>query len=107
MSMTTTANPHRDVPPPAGAVKVDDEWQQIGPDTYRYFEGLSWVVEADGEQAPVGVLIAGLQYGDGSVERQIALWRDFHVANAVTSRQARHLARALIAAADQLDELED
>ncbi|KEF99961.1 MULTISPECIES: hypothetical protein [Mycobacterium] len=97
--------PNNTFPVPAGALRVY-EWQlgPTGPDgapnVYRRFVGSSW----GSDRFAVG--IDGLQHGDGSVERFIYLDKDLGLED-VTAKQARRLARALIAAADDYDRLND
>ena len=92
------------VPLPAGAVKVhewDDRNEQVG--AFRYFTGTSRVVDRDDRDDDIDVLIEGTQYPDGSVDRLIGI----HSLDdgPLTIGQARQLARALIAAADETEQM--
>ena len=97
--MTTTPPP--DVPLPAGAAVADD-WQP-GPAPYRIVLGTKRRI---GE---VEVQTSVAQFADGTIDHAgkielptvhvQAYWGD----NGLTAGQARQLARALIAAADELD----
>lgn len=102
--MTTTN--YDDVPPPAGATRVWDEWELLKdtghPDPIRYFYGTARTVYlAAGPD--IEVRIEGIQHSDGRVERAI---RVNGASDVISIAHARGLARALIAAADELDRLE-
>lgn len=91
--MTTTNN---DIPAPPDATKVT-EWERIFAVNvlHRFFNGTQ-----RGEQVRVG--INGYQNGDGSVRTR---WIQIDEQE-LDAAAARELARALIAAADELDELD-
>ena len=101
---TTTAN-LANVPHPAGAVQVHD-WMgpRIGEepdgstDCARYFLGGSWVVERNSSDTDICIEVDGIQHGDGRVERVVVVDGDV-----LTVDQARQLAAALIAAADEVE----
>lgn len=106
--MTNTIPPT--FPEPAGAVRVDDEWllggrtPEGGPDVWRYFEGSSWIIERDNDD--IEVKIRGLQHADRHVDREIAVG-PLHPDIPISAAQARQLARALIAAADELERMDE
>jgi|SRR5271166_823681 len=105
---TTTTTPTHDVALRAGAAK--GEWQDVGtPGAFHYFEGSRWVVDRH-EDLPtsrdVEVYIRGTQDPDGMVEREIVV-HQLHADGPITPRQARQVARTLIAAADEVGELTD
>jgi hypothetical protein len=75
------------------------------PPTVGYTEGRSWQIEPDGDHAAISVCIGIAQRAGGAVHQEIALDRDFDRDDALTSRQARQLASALIAAAGELEAL--
>lgn len=90
---------------PAGALRVY-EWQ-LGPtgpggapNVYRRFVSGAW----GSDRLAVG--IDGVQHGDGSVERFIYVDKDLGLDD-LTAKQARRLARSLVAAADDFDRLND
>ena len=96
---------YSDVPAPAGAIRVDD-WNETrdGSAAFRYFDGTRYAVQA-GLQDGVNdakVAISGTQHPDGRVERCIRIYADD---SELKGAQAREVARALIAAADELDRL--
>ena len=101
---TTTTDPYPHIPLPAGAVTA--EWQDPGTSgVYRYFEGSHWVVgpSEDPRQSQGGeVYVRGCQELDGTVEREIAVY-ELHPDRCVTAQQARQLAEALVAAADEVE----
>lgn len=94
------------VPVPAGAMMVDD-W--MGPaadgsdDGVRYFTGTPRIVEFDNKAGGIEVTIAGTQYRDGRVDREIVIDRDFD--SALTIDQARQLADAFATAADEVEQM--
>jgi len=100
--MQTTTNPHPDVPLPPGTASSDD-WQS-GPTypSYRIINGADRGI--DGTE--VEVWTSATQFADGSIDtdddppavRVRSSWED-----GITAGQARQLARALIAAADEID----
>lgn len=93
-----------DVPAPAGAVTVQD-WHDVDtPHAERFFDGRSWYIASDGDSDAFDVAIVGVQRADGAVQRDITLqWEPHSYSEGMMSgHQARHVARALIAAADEL-----
>ena len=109
----TTTDQLANVPHPAGATKVDDWFNPdaligtivsyVGPDTARYFTGTSWVVDRDGNDEDIDVSIVGDQYVDGRVQRHIVI--QLHSDEPITPGQARQLAAALTAAADECEQM--
>jgi hypothetical protein len=91
---------HADVPLPAGAVQVDD-WDQWG---CRYFTGSKWLVERDDREEDIECSSTGSQHPDGRLERLMHVHR-LHADDPINPAQARQLARALIAAADEYETL--
>ena len=88
-----------EVPPPAGAVKVT-EWLDDSPEPFRYFEGSRHVIERDERSEDIHVYVAGIQYVDGRVQREIVV-HQLHADEPLrTLAQARQLADAINAAAD-------
>jgi len=65
----------------------------------RCFDGTSWVVKRDDKDRDTVVLIDGTQWADGRIERSISVDDD------LTVEQARQLAAALTAAADEADQM--
>ena len=107
--MTTSTNPLAGVPMPAGAVRVDDEgWinARTPEAAYRYWTGTTRVVERNDRETDLTVHIGGVQYGDGRVDRDISVHRLDGHNDPLTPDQARQLARHLIAAADQADQMD-
>ena len=100
---TPTTTPHPDLPVPAGAREVE-AWDYR--ERARNFYGGSWVIPGEG-WCPDGfqVYIYGTQHFSGEVQREIVAGV-LHPDNPITSAQARQLARALMAAADELDALD-
>ncbi|OBH12090.1 hypothetical protein [Mycobacterium sp. E1747] len=95
--MPLTANAF---PQPADAVRIE-EWviDPGGPDSaYRCFTGSSWVVGQPEREHDTTVVIVGTQHADRSTERGILVER---LDDELTIGQARELARALMAAADE------
>ena len=91
---------------PAGAVIVDDGWSDaLTPDAFRVFYGEMWTVPVrysnDGE---VEIVVRGTQKADGRIDE-----RGIIISGApydlISSDEARHIAAALIEAADEIDEL--
>jgi hypothetical protein len=93
------------VAPPAGATYVADWYDmQFGIDhVRRYFSGSSRVVERDGND--MSVEIYGTQGPDGDVTRHIMVVDGNTEAVELTSTHARQLGRALLAAADEADQM--
>jgi hypothetical protein len=104
----TTATPHPAVPLPAGFVEADD-WQASGPDLpFRIIYGVKRPV-TDHE---VFVSTAAAQWADGSIDDGLVetpnaalLEGQGDTGVRLNSDQARELAAALLAAADELDGL--
>jgi len=118
MSMTTVSNPYPNISLPAGADEVC-EWDAPGtPYAFRYFEASSRVVPAVSEDChgsrpwsePIQVWVAGTQYADGRIKREIVVER-LHPDGPITIEQAQQLAAALLEvtraaeAADEIDGL--
>ena len=87
------------VPVPAGAVVGD--WENLSEhvedmDVFRF---LTW---SRHDAAGVVVAVEGTQYGDGGVDRYIAL-RPESFRDELTAADARRLAAGLLDAADSLD----
>lgn len=105
--MTTATNPLPSVPCPAGAGIVD-EWLDAGtPHTYRTWHGVHRTIPADDPgnrpwSDDIEVYVHGTQTADGEVTRHISV-DQLHADNPITAVQARGLARALIAAADEVE----
>jgi hypothetical protein len=110
--MTTTTTTHPDVygtvPWPTGAVKVRD-WHDVGTSAAgRAFDGLSWVIEGDGwHKDDIRVRIQGIQSPTGDVRERVISAGEVHPDTPITAAQARQLAQALIAAADEYDRVSD
>jgi hypothetical protein len=85
------------LPVPAGAVA--DDWCFTTGDPKESVRFLTWADFRTDDNARVTV--DGVQFGDGRVLRGIKA----HDTEDLTAAEARQLARALIAAADRLDEL--
>jgi hypothetical protein len=104
--MTTPTYP--DLPDPAGAVHVA-EWDDMHSidDGRRYFRGTSRVIERDGDiDADITVEIYGTQGGAGDVIRRIMVSEDNRdTLELSSSDHARQLGRALIAAADEAEQM--
>jgi hypothetical protein len=103
--MTTNIRPH--APLPAGVNVIRDCVDDGIDSPSRYFEGPDRVVEHRVGRAaePVHVYIAGLQYVDGPLSREIVvhhLRADDAIRNSAIARQ---LARAIMAAADDFDRM--
>src|SRR5262245_20060350 len=106
MTNTPTYDDLANIPQPAGATGMY-EWcdpdqplgvvaTSIGPDTNRYFVGMSRTVSDDGEDIEVG--IDGTHWADGRVQRNF-LVRHFYGDDGITPAQACSVADALRAAA--------
>jgi hypothetical protein len=98
-----TPTPVPDVP--AGASTVDD-WADLNTSTpTRYFEAAhAHVPVAHGDV--VQIFIAGFQHADSTVTPQVVV-HQLHSDDPITSTQARHIARALMNAADVIDRRTD
>ncbi|MCW2660132.1 MAG: hypothetical protein JWP83_1284 [Mycobacterium sp.] len=109
MPATLKINPaYPRVPLPAGAVRVDDwELGRTGadgmPNVYRGFAGTRRVVGCDERDRDIAVEVTGLQHGDSSVERTVSVSEID--GPPLTPATARELGTALIAAADETDEM--
>jgi hypothetical protein len=102
-----TENPFPNVPHPLGACWVAD-WVNVNSDSpSRYFEGTRRAVDCRDEQ--LEVCADGIQRTDGSVEAAITVIEtsgDWFERLILTSEdEARGLARALLAAADEYDRM--
>lgn len=98
--MTTPAamNPYPNAPVPAGATNVD-EWADVGkPDAFRLFKGRVW------EFSEFSVFVQGTQLADGSIE-EIVIKTNLYLDDDLSPRDARRVAAALIAAADDVDRM--
>ena len=71
----------------------------------RYFSGSSRVVERDHQDRDVIVQIHGTQGADGGVTRRILVVDGNTEAVELSGDHARQLARALIAAADEAEQM--
>lgn len=109
-----TTNQLANVPLPAGAVRiVGGGWEHLDITglPVRYFDGTPRGVELDERHDDIEVLIAGTQYADGRVQREIMLYTLdtadgqslTDLIGPLTLAQARQLAAALTAAADEAD----
>ncbi|MCV7219854.1 hypothetical protein [Mycolicibacterium elephantis] len=103
--MSTTSTAHG-LPFPAGAVRVEPWYhpdKPFGgesngePGSRRFFVGREWTVQRD-DEGDVRVSVDGEQTAEGTVERFIVVDGD-----PFTPGQARDLADALRAAADEAD----
>jgi hypothetical protein len=105
LAMTTTTP---SVLMPAGAIKVYDWDDTESPHPIRVFDGTTRFIECNGryEKEDVMVRLQGIQHADGRVERQIAV-SPLHEDHPLTIEQARQFARALIAAADEIDQMSE
>jgi hypothetical protein len=104
--MTTTTD-LADVPHPAGAVHVA-EWDGLEFDApRRYFRGSSRVVERDGDiDEDITVEMYGSQGTDGDVTRHIMVCEGNRESLELSSSDhARQFGRALLAAADEWDQM--
>jgi hypothetical protein len=98
---TTTPTDLANVPHPAGATHVG-EWDPFATTatTSRYFTGSSWVVNRPDRDSDTLVLVDGTQHADGRIDRLVSLDDDD-----LTSELARQLGEALIAAADEVEQM--
>ena len=100
-AMTTTTH-HASSPHPAGATEVCDWYDlQYPEDAGPYFTDSSWVVECD-DREDIAVFIDGIQRLDGRVNRLMHV-HQLHADDSITPSHAQQLARALIAAADDVE----
>jgi hypothetical protein len=104
--MTTTTD-LANVPHPAGATHVADWYDmQFGIDhVSRYFTGSSRVVERNDQARDVIVQIDGTQGADGDATRRILIFDGNTEVLQLSGDHARQLARALIAAADEIEQM--
>ena len=86
-----------DVPPPSEATGTLCDWEERDGDRFGRMFTVSRADVAD-----TGVEICGVQYDDGRIERAILLT---DAPEDITAAEARALAAALLAAADDLDRL--
>ena len=79
---------------------------QLGVDhVSRYFSGSSRVVERDHQDRDLVVQLYGTQAADGAVTRRIMVLDGNTEAAELSGAYARALARALIAAADEAEQM--
>jgi hypothetical protein len=97
--MTVIPKPYADVPPPAGALSVAGWRLERG--TARSFTGTKRGTAEDPAGRLICVDIDGDQDIDGTVDRYISI----NVNACIDSAAARGLAADLLAAADEVDEL--
>ncbi|VBA60295.1 hypothetical protein [Mycobacterium attenuatum] len=101
---TTPTNPFPNVPLPPGAVYAA-LWEDAATDRpWRVVNSATRGVEG---KSDIQVWVAAVQYADGSLDQNDAIdrasvWIDA-CQEALSARQARELADALLAAADELD----
>ena len=86
-----------DVPAPAGAVRVYDWNDADNPDAYRLVDFSTRTITTPYNE--ITVEHQGVQYPDGRLKNEILLTRF----EPLTTDEARRLAAALIAAADEID----
>jgi hypothetical protein len=91
------------VPSPADAVSVDEWGDALTPHAFRLFHGTTRTVELE-HGASIDVVIRGTQSADGTVEERGIL---IHGGSddTITTQEARRLAAALIAAADEAEQM--
>ncbi len=89
------------VPAPTGAVSVREWDDALTPDAFRAFHGTTRTVELE-RGADIDVVIRGTQLSDGDVEER-GIWIRGGLGETITTDEARRLAGALIAAADEID----
>ena len=94
-----TADPNPNVPSPVGAVEVYD-WDL--PEASRYWVGTKRIIDIGQRADEIVVAIDGLQHADGRVERFVNV-DQMHPDYPITPQQAREVAAALAAAADELE----
>lgn len=102
--MTTATNPYRQIPHPAGAVHIEDWDDADTPEPFRFFDGSRWGVDRPHRDSDLEVRVSGLQYHDGRIVRDIVV-HELHADEPITIEQARRLAAALIAAADEVEQM--
>jgi hypothetical protein len=106
--VTPATNRSPDVPLPSWAEEVYD-WHDLGtPDTYRIFGAPSRTVPADDDardqpwNRAITVRGQGVQYANGRIRPEIQV-DQLHADYPISVRQARQLAAALVAAADEVE----
>jgi len=87
---------HADVPPPADAVEVGPWLRLPGGERSRSFRTITGISGLD-----IAVAISGSQYTDGRIDGRVSLSGNLTKINAAG---ARHVAAALLAVADRIDE---
>ena len=98
--MPTSTSNLTNVPLPAGADRIGG-WYDVDTSTPgRYFAGSLQVIERDNRDNDTLVLVDGTQWADGRIEQIISLDDDD-----LTVEQARQLAAALTAAADEVEQM--
>jgi hypothetical protein len=98
MTIPAAMNPYPNAPVPVGATNVD-EWDDVGkPEAFRLFKRKVW------EHSAYSVYVQGTQLADGSVE-EIVIKTNLHSDDDLSPRDARRVAAALIAAADEVDRM--
>jgi hypothetical protein len=99
-----TTNLLANIPTPAGAGHVG-EWIDLDtPTPFRFFEGSRRLVERP-DRGNADVWIIGVQHADGAArDIDVVLRMPYHD-ESLTVVQARQLAAALLAAADEADEM--
>ncbi len=90
------------VPAPVGAVSVDEWRDALTPHAFRLFRGITLTIELGKAAGIIDVVIRGTQSADGTVEERGILIRGGSD-DTITIDEARRLAAALIAAADEID----
>jgi hypothetical protein len=104
--MTTTTNPHPDVPLPAGAVADGESWD-FWDNKFRTFHAPDrFVLDAAGDKV-VEICAGGTQLPDGSVDTNTSPPRiDVYICadGGLTADQALALAAQLVEAADLVNQ---
>lgn len=102
MTTDTATVPDPGTPLPAGAIETQ-EWEHPTRTGYdqpsRYFTGTTRTVAA---RPKVDVVIVGIQYQDGTVEREL-LVHQTHADYPLTLGQARALGEAILAAVNEAE----
>jgi hypothetical protein len=102
--MTVSTNPSTNISLPAGAALVDDWTDTRTPTPFRYFEGSRRTVERPHHDTDIDIYVSGTQHHDGSISRDIVV-HELHHDHPITLMQARQLAAALTAAADEAEQM--
>jgi hypothetical protein len=101
----TPTNPHPNIPNPPGAKRVDDWEVRTGPDgpptVFRCFTGAWRVVDRPQDRA-IAVELGGLQHLDGRISPEVYVSA---IDGPLTPAIARQLGAALIAAADEAQQM--